>query len=186
MRHAGHFVRLLALVAITVVGFLFVRSLVVPKDYGIKGHYRLSAIDDEAKREPRHIGSAACAECHDEIAAMWKAGKHHTPQCENCHGPGLMHTKVVAEDSTKGYADKILKNKNAIKRPTGIQECKWCHLKTFERPSTLKSIASVERHITDHKGTYTPNSKCVDCHNPHTTVVTPGKSGLASLTTAAK
>jgi len=186
MRHAAHFARLIALVVIAVAGFLFVRSLFVPKDFGVKGHYRLSAIADEDKREPRHIGSAACAECHDEIAAAWTAGKHHTPQCENCHGPGLMHTKVVAEESTAVYPDKALKNKNAIRRPTGIQECKWCHLKTFERPSTLKSIASVEQHITQHNGTYTANSKCVDCHNPHTTVVIPGKSGIASLTPAAK
>jgi hypothetical protein len=172
MRHAGHFVRLLALVAIAVVGFLYVRSLVVPKDFGVKGHFRLSAIDDEGKREARHIGSDACAECHDDIGAAWKAGKHHIPQCENCHGPGLLHTKVVAEDSTAGYPDKILKKfPKAINPGTGITECKWCHLKTFERPSSLKYIVSVERHITEHKGTYTPASRCVDCHNPHTTVV---------------
>ena len=97
------------------------------------------------------------------------------------------HTKVVGEESTAGYPDKMLKvSKLAIRRPTGFTECKWCHLKTFERPSTLKSIASVEQHITQHSGKYTPDSKCVDCHNPHTTLVTPGKSGLAFLSQAAK
>lgn len=182
MRHAAHFLRLVALVAIVITGFLFVRSKLVPKDFGVKGHYRLSATADEAKREPRHIGSEACAECHEEIAAAHTAGKHHTPQCENCHGPGLMHTKVVGEESTKEYPDKILKvGQLAIKRPTGFTECKWCHLKTFERPGALKSIANVRQHIIDHKGAYTPDSKCVDCHNPHTTVVIPGQSGVAAL-----
>lgn len=174
MRHAAHFARLVALVVFAVLAFLFVRSKVVPKDFGAKGHFRLSAIADEAAREPRHIGSEACAECHDEIGAAWKAGKHHIPQCENCHGPGLLHTKVVAEDSTKGYPDKILRQfPKAINPGMGITECKWCHLKTFERPSSLKYIVSVEAHITEHKGTYTPASRCIDCHNPHTTVVKP-------------
>ena len=171
MRHAGHFVRLFALVAIAVVGFLFVRSKVIPDDYGVKGHYRLSAIADEAAREPRHLGSEACAECHDDIAMEWTAGKHTTPQCENCHGPGLMHVKKVSDDSTAGYPDKVLTQfENAINRGTGFHECRWCHLKTFERPSTLKSIASVEKHVAEHMGTFTPDTKCIDCHNPHTAV----------------
>jgi len=176
MRHAGHFARLFALVAITVVGFFFVRSKVVPKDFGVKGHFRLSAIADEAAREPRHIGSSTCADCHDEIATAWRTGKHHTPQCENCHGPGLMHTKVIGEEPTKAYPDKMLAvSALAIKRPTGLTECKWCHLKTFERPSTLKSITNVEAHVVQHQGTFTAATKCIDCHNPHTTVVTPAK-----------
>lgn len=186
MRHAAHFLRLVAIVVIAVAGFLIVRRQFVPKDFGVKGHYRLSAIADEAKREPRHLGSDACAECHEEISTAKQQGKHHIPQCENCHGPGLMHTKVIAGDSTAGYPDRILKLKNAIKRPTGITECKWCHLKTFERPSTLKSIANFEQHVLSHGGIYTANTKCVDCHDPHTTVVIPGKSGLASLRQAAK
>lgn len=172
MRHAGHFVRLLALVAIAVVGFLAVRSKVIPRDFGVNGHYRLSAVAEEAAREPRHLGSAACAECHDDIGAEWAAGKHQTPQCENCHGPGLMHVKKVSEEPTAGYPDKILTQfENAINRGTGVHECRWCHLKTFERPSTLKSIASVENHVVQHQGTFTSATTCIDCHNPHTAAV---------------
>jgi hypothetical protein len=173
MRHWGHFARLVGLIVIAVTGFLVVRSQVVPKDFGLTGHFRQSALADAQAREPRHIGSAACGDCHTEIFSAWSAGKHHIPQCENCHGPGLMHMKTVSEDSTKGYPDKMLKvSKLAIRRPTGIQECKWCHLKTFERPTTLKSITSVQEHITSKGGTFSPASKCIDCHNPHTTVVT--------------
>ncbi len=171
MRHAGHFARLLGLLAATVVGFLVLRAQVVPKDFGLTGHFRQSALTDAQAREPRHIGSEACAECHDEIGAAWKSGKHHTPQCENCHGPGLMHVKTVSDDSLAGYPDRILKDSLAIRHPTGIMECKWCHLRTFERPSTLKSIASVKEHIESEGGTFTAASKCIDCHNPHTTVV---------------
>ena len=171
MEHARHFVRLLVLIALAIVGFLAVRAQAVPKDFGALGHFRASAIPEIAAREPRHLGSAACGECHDDVYAEWKAGKHSRPQCENCHGPGLLHTKVVSDDSVSAYPDRIKQNPKALRVLSGIQECKWCHLKTFERPSTLKSIANVEQHIVSKGGKFTPQSKCIDCHNPHTTVV---------------
>ncbi len=83
----------------------------------------------------------------------------------------MLHVKTVSEDSTDKYPDPIKKYKNALRPVTGIRECEYCHLKTFERPSTLKSIKSVSEHITSKGGTFTPASKCIDCHNPHTTLV---------------
>lgn len=171
MEHARHFIRLLALIALAIIGFLGVRAQAVPKDFGVSGHFRESAIPEIAAREPRHIGSDACGECHDTEFAAWKAGKHSTPECENCHGPGLMHVKLVSEDSLAAYPDRIKNNPQALRVLSGIQECTWCHLKTFERPSTLKSITDVEQHITRHKGKFTAATKCIDCHHPHTTVV---------------
>lgn len=171
MNSANHFIRLLALLAVAGTGFFEVRSKVVPADFGKLGHFRASAIADAAAREPRHLGSAECAECHAEIAGPWSKGKHTVPQCENCHGPGMLHVKVVSEDSVDKYTDPIKKNKNALRPTTGIRECQWCHLKTFERPGTLKSIKSVREHITANGGEFTPESKCTDCHNPHTTAL---------------
>lgn len=171
MGHARHFVRLFGLVAIVVIAFLGARAQVVPKDFGTQGPFRASAIPEAAKREPRHLGSEACSDCHAKINDAWAKGKHHTPQCENCHGPGLLHVKVMSEDSVDAYPDVIKKNPKALRVTSGIQECEWCHLKTFERPSTLKSIKNVERHIIETGGKYTAASKCTDCHNPHTTVV---------------
>lgn len=171
MGRVKHFVRLLALMVIAGGVFWRVRAQAVPKDFGKLGHFRAGAIAEAAAREPRHLGSQECADCHDSTYAAWSGGKHSKPQCENCHGPGLLHVKTVSEDSTDAYPDPIKRNKLALRPTTGIQECKWCHLKTFERPSTLKSINSVEGHITKEKGTYTPASRCTDCHDPHTTVV---------------
>lgn len=159
------------ILAIGVVGFAKARSMVVPADFGKLGHFRASAITDAAAREPRHLGSAACADCHSEIYDPWSKGKHTRPQCENCHGPGMLHVKVMSDDSVAAYRDPILKNKDALRPTTGIRECKWCHLKTFERPTTLKYITSVRGHIIGKGGTFTPASKCTDCHDPHTTVI---------------
>ncbi|MEK6613025.1 MAG: hypothetical protein AABZ29_09600 [Gemmatimonadota bacterium] len=171
MQHARHFLRLFALIALAVIGFLGVRAQAVPKDFGTLGHFRASAIPEIAAREPRHLGSEACGDCHDTEFAAWKAGKHSTPQCETCHGPGLMHVKVMSEDSVDAFPDRIKQNPNALRVMSGILECKWCHLKTFERPSTLKSITNVEKHVVSRGGQFTPKSKCIDCHNPHTAVV---------------
>ena len=170
MGHAKHFVRLVGVLAVVVITFLAVRAQAVPKDYGTLGRFRASAITDAKKREPRHIGSEACSDCHDKINKSWAAGKHHTPQCENCHGPGMLHVKVMSEDSVDAYPDQIKKNPKALRVTSGIQECEWCHFKTFERPSVLKSISNVKEHITKTGGTYTAKSKCTDCHDPHTTV----------------
>lgn len=171
MRHSKHIVRLVSLLGLVVVLFLIVRSLVVPKDFGKLGHFRASAIDEAAARESRHIGNQACNDCHGEMYSAWSKGKHTRPQCENCHGPGLLHRKLMSGESIDAYPDVIKKNKNAIRVPTGIQECKWCHLKTFERPSSLKFITGVESHISGMGGQYGPGSKCTDCHNPHTTEI---------------
>jgi hypothetical protein len=168
---ATHFVRLLALIALAAGAFWRIRAMAVPKDFGKLGHFRAGAIAEAAAREPRHLGSQECADCHDSIYVAWSRGKHSKPQCENCHGPGLLHVKTVSDDSTDMYPDAIKQNRLALRPTTGVQECKWCHLKTFERPSTLKSINSVAGHITKTGGTYTSASKCTDCHDPHTTVV---------------
>ena len=171
MGRSKHLVRLLVLVAIAAGAFLRARAMVVPKDFGKLGHFRAGAIAEAAAREPRHLGSKECADCHDSIYTIWSDGKHSKPQCENCHGPGLLHVKTVSEDSTDAYPDPIKRYPKALRPTTGIQECKWCHLKTFERPSTLKSINSVEAHTRKTGGTYTPDTKCTDCHDPHTSAV---------------
>lgn len=166
-----HFVRLAALLGLAAGAFLSIRAMTVPKDFGTLGHFRASAITEAAAREPRHLGSKECEDCHDSIYVAWHDGKHSKPQCENCHGPGLLHVKTVSEDSTDAYPDPIKRFPNALRPTTGIQECRWCHLKTFERPATLKSINSVQRHVEKTGGTYRANSKCTDCHDPHTTTV---------------
>lgn len=168
MHAKRHFLRLLMVIAITVTAVFVVRAMVVPADFGKLGHFRASAIDEAAAREPRHLGNEACAECHDDITGPYAAGKHTVPTCENCHGPGMLHVKVVSEDSVAAYTDPIKLQKNALRPVNGIRECKWCHLMTFERPNTLKSIPSVRAHVEDHQGTFTPATKCIDCHNPHT------------------
>ena len=171
MNHAKHFIRLLLLVSVVIVAFLGVRSMVVPKDFGKLGHFRAAAITEEAAREPRHLGNKECADCHSEITDSMAIGKHKSPKCEVCHGPGFIHVKVVGEDSVDAYPDRIKQNKNAVRVTSGIVECQWCHVKTFERPDSLKSIRNVKEHFAKYKQKWTPDAKCIDCHNPHTTVV---------------
>ena len=84
MGRMTHYVRLLGVIAVAIAAFAGARWKAVPKDFGKLGHFRAGAIAEAAAREPRHLGSQECSDCHDEIYAAWTGGKHSKPQCENC------------------------------------------------------------------------------------------------------
>jgi Fe-S-cluster-containing dehydrogenase component len=124
MRHATHFRRLFVLLALAGFAFVSVRAKVVPKDFGTLGHFRASAITEAAAREPRHIGSDACSDCHAKISKAWAEGKHHTPQCENGFGedlPGRNRPKTPEQLPVRGFFVPKLCN-HCINTPC-IQVC---------------------------------------------------------------
>ena len=63
-RDAGHLFRLAGLFAVGTLGFLLVRSFVVPSSFGQYGHYRGAAIAEIAARPVHFAGHQTCETCH--------------------------------------------------------------------------------------------------------------------------
>ena len=136
------------------------RWLAYPKTYGEFGHFRGAAIEQAMHiREPAHIDSEKCLDCHKEITkAAWK-DVHEKVLCDTCHGPSEKHCDE--------------KNKVAVTRPelpplrmvTNEVQCLTCHRRLQARPASFPQIDPSEHfkmlHLVD------TNTACSNCHDPH-------------------
>jgi len=146
-----HTIRLAVIIGAAVVIALVIRSLLVPESFGVLGHYRQDAIEETARFEPRHVGHAVCADCHDDVIALHAKDAHARVPCESCHGPGATH--VAAE----GDGD--------IRRPNGKQPCLVCHELMLARPGEFAQIVPEEHYR--FVGVAQPETECTACHDPH-------------------
>jgi len=143
-RDASHLVRLAAVFAVLVLLFVIARAALIPKGFGVYGHYRAGALGDVRAREVSFAGRAACIECHDDVDAVKKTGKHSGLGCEACHGALAKH---AADPQSV-----------APVKPDPATLCLVCHLRNVAKPAGFPQIEP-----KDHAG----NDPCVSCHKPH-------------------
>lgn len=129
---------------VLVVVLLVVRQLLVPETFGEYGHYRFQAVADNMGQDIMYAGYDACAECHDDIAAVKTGSRHEAVSCETCHGPGAKHA-----DDPSGSLPDI---------PRKREHCELCHGYNPSRPSGFPQVIE-----TMHN----PGRSCISCHNPH-------------------
>ena len=139
-----HLFRMGALFLGAFVLFIVVRALLVPKDFGTYGHYREGALAENANKPLHFAGGRACEECHSDIAAERKGGKHGGVNCEACHGPLAQHA-----------ADP-----GALKpqKPNAKALCLVCHTENVAKPKGFPQVNP------DEHGDGGP---CSGCHKPH-------------------
>ena len=89
--------RILVIFILFLIVFIFVRSQLIPEDFGKLGHYRASAIDEIISQQLKYAGQNLCSECHDDVVADKQMGYHKNLSCEICHGPAFAH----ADDPTE-------------------------------------------------------------------------------------
>ena len=135
--------RLVIITVILLFILVVVRSVLIPSDFGIYGHYRALAVDEIVTQKIHYAGQKACLECHDDIGEIKTAGYHKNLSCEVCHGAAVMHT----EDP------EIIPQ-----APRGRGYCPICHEYLPSRPTGFPQIVSASHN---------PMRACITCHNPH-------------------
>jgi hypothetical protein len=166
-RHYGHVLRVAVLFAIGVGGFLVVRHVLVPSDFGRFGFYRAGALNDVKAKPIGYAGRAACEECHagtydppddakkpaaDTVITTaglsWPVdkdvdNKHALLNCESCHGPLALH----ANDPEK-----------TVRKVGNDHLCLTCHREMPGRPKSQPQVIA---------GDHGDNDPCISCHKPH-------------------
>jgi predicted CXXCH cytochrome family protein len=143
-RDVEHLFRLAAIFLAGVVVFLIARAVLVPADFGVYGHYRASAADDERVRPVVHAGQRACAGCHGDIVEVKAAARHATIACESCHGPLAAHAE--APDTLKPAL------------PDMATLCVQCHAARTGKPTRYPTV-----NVAEHSG----GISCGSCHTSH-------------------
>lgn len=143
-RDYEHVLRMAGVFAAALVLFLVWRSWMVPKDFGVYGHFRAGAIADAAKRPALFGGQASCIECHDEVQKARLAGRHAAIGCEACHGALGAHAR--------GETDV------APVRPSNRGVCLTCHTAKAGLPKAFPRIV-----VKDHSEA----GPCTECHKAH-------------------
>ena len=138
-----HLVRVLLLFVAGLLAFLGLKSVLVPKGFGVYGHYRAGALDDNRAREVSFAGRAACADCHEAEPAALAKGKHARVGCEACHGAQAAHAREP-------------ERKPGLPRLPAL--CLRCHDRNSGRPAAFPQI-----DVADHAG----EARCTECHSPH-------------------
>jgi hypothetical protein len=145
-----HAVPVFAIVAVALAAALIVRAWLVPASFGETGFYRAAAAEEEQMQPTRHSGSAACAECHADIAALLAKDAHGSVACETCHGPGAAH----AADADQ-----------PMLAATNRADCLVCHRRLDARPGFFPQVDPREHFRL--VGVSDPDTPCVRCHSGH-------------------
>lgn len=139
------------LVGVAVVT-LAVRSLVVPEDFvvGERGYmygwHRKANVEEWRALKTKYRGAEFCAKCHEEESEDLAGSPHASINCENCHGPSLLHPKEP----------------EVLPIDRSPQLCLRCHYKLPYPTSGRAKIRGI-----DPETHYAGRGGCVKCHQSH-------------------
>jgi len=141
-----HLKRVIVLLVIALIAFIFIRSLIVPDSFGQYGWYRGESVIDNRNLQVGYAGSSSCGEenCHKTIYSIWVGSRHKAVNCEICHGPSNDHVNNV----------RIMPEPANESR----EYCGLCHFERAARPANFPQI---------DPETHGENLRCAYCHNPH-------------------
>jgi hypothetical protein len=144
IRDYDHLLRMALLFAAGIVAFVIARSALIPEGFGVYGHYRAGAIDDNRAQPLVHAGRDACTTCHAERVAELGGGTHKDVGCESCHGAFGAHAGKPAQAKAE--------------RPDGRTLCQRCHAMSITWPAAFPQVDPAE---------HAPEGSCTDCHAAH-------------------
>jgi hypothetical protein len=140
-----HLYRVAVLFVAGLLVFMLLKTLLVPRGFGVYGHYRAGALADNRARPIAFAGRATCEACHTDAVQAATGGKHAGIGCEACHGALARHAQ----------ADDPAAAKPA--RPTA-ELCPACHTANVGKPAGFPQV-----QIKEHAAPGT----CLECHRAH-------------------
>ncbi len=152
LKDKGHLFAVVALFLAALVVFLVARAVLTPHDFGVHGHYRAGALEDNRRHPLVYAGHESCATCHDDVAKVHDQGRHEGVACEACHGPLGMHASDPSEAEGR--------------RPDRREVCLGCHAASGAKPRAFPQIVA---------GDHAPEGDCADCHGAHRPEGAPGE-----------
>ena len=143
-RHKEHLFRMAVLFLGGTLLFIILRAIMVPSDFGVYGHYRAGALDDNRTVPLQYAGRAVCADCHPDVIEARAGGRHERIGCEACHGALAAHAEGRMEEKPA--------------RPDPRATCLQCHERNVARPAWLPQIVTAD---------HSPEGACTACHVAH-------------------
>jgi hypothetical protein len=147
----SHVLRPLYVVVALVGAIFFLRSFIVPHDFGVHesgymyGWHRKSNEEEWGAFKAKFRTAEYCKDCHGGQHSLLMASPHGRIECENCHEPARDHPEKP--------------ERLAINRTR--EHCLRCH-------AYLPYMATERRLIPGIKPEeHNPGAECVACHNPH-------------------
>lgn len=145
LKDKGHLVRVAGVFVAGLLGFVALRSRLVPDGFGAYGHYRAGALEDNRARAASFAGRETCEACHSDVADARKGAKHERVACEACHGALAVHASADDPAAAKPQ------------RPDA-HVCLVCHAANVAKPAGFPQI--------DPKQHEAPGT-CLVCHKAH-------------------
>lgn len=143
LRDAGHLIRLAAVMALLVAGFLVIRQIMAPASFGQYGHFRGDALEEIRSRPIHYAGRTACDGCHASQIEEKLTGKHAKIACEACHGALEKHASDIS-------VKPVLPESGPL--------CSRCHEALAARPKGFPQVVTLEHAM---------GNACTVCHKPH-------------------
>ncbi|MEI6667042.1 MAG: multiheme c-type cytochrome [Acidobacteriota bacterium] len=144
-----HLVRMAGLFVVGISTFLVLRSVFVPKDYGLFGPFNPGALQQNMDHPIKFAGQATCVVCHTEQADLRAKGRHANVACESCHGALAVHAQAQTDGKTSAKPQ----------RPDPRQTCVVCHTASISKPKAFPQVDPAE---------HAPEGPCTACHvQPH-------------------
>ena len=154
----NHLYRLVLLLIVAIVGFVWIKGWFVPAGWDAEKWYRTGALEELKELPIMYAGNPKCIDgCHGKTTKDHRAigyklagGVHEHLGCESCHGPLYQsgHDKLAPA---------------LVPRDSGL--CLRCHDDVAARPRMvgLFSESQMAHKALDVKR----DSNCVQCHDPH-------------------
>ena len=143
MKDVQHVIWVALILAVSAAVALIVRAQLIPETFGLYGRYRGASVQEIMDTPVKYVGVETCksAGCHEEEWKEWRESVHKNVACENCHGPGVEHSRPDADPENR---PKIFGTKDLMAKSHDL--CLSCHAKTPGRPDTFPQVEFAE-HI---------------------------------------